>query len=37
MYQNGDAAAMITYDSGADGHYISERDQNMVGLPILEW
>jgi hypothetical protein len=28
---------MITYDSGADGHYISERDQNMVGLPILEW
>lgn len=28
-------AAMITYDSGADGHYLSERDRALVGLPIL--
>jgi hypothetical protein len=35
MYQNGNAAAMITYDSGADGHYISKRDRKLVGLPIL--
>jgi hypothetical protein len=26
---------MLTYDSGADGHYISEHDQHKVGLPIL--
>lgn len=29
------AATMITHDSGADGHYISERDRASVGLPIL--
>ncbi|KAL7503222.1 hypothetical protein ACHAXN_001038 [Cyclotella atomus] len=26
---------MITYDSGADGNYVSERDRAAVGLPIL--
>jgi hypothetical protein len=26
---------MITYDSGADGHYISKKDQCKAGLPIL--
>jgi hypothetical protein len=26
---------MITYDSGADGHYISKKDQRKAGLPIL--
>ena len=26
---------MVTYDSGADGHYISERDRARAGLPIL--
>ena len=26
---------MLTYDSGADGHYISEKDQRKAGLPIL--
>ncbi len=26
---------MVTYDSVADGHYISEKDQAKVGLPIL--
>jgi hypothetical protein len=27
---------MITYDSGANGHYISEKDQREAGLPILQ-
>ena len=26
---------MITYDSGTDGHYISEKDRKAAGLPIL--
>ena len=26
---------MITYDSGADGHYISKKDRKAAGLPIL--
>ena len=26
---------MVTYDSGADGHYISKKDQRNAGLPIL--
>jgi hypothetical protein len=26
---------MLTYDSGADGHYISKHDQRKAGLPIL--
>ena len=26
---------MVTYDSGADGHYISEKDRRNAGLPIL--
>jgi hypothetical protein len=27
---------MITYDSGADGHYISKKDRREAGLPILQ-
>jgi hypothetical protein len=27
---------MITYDSGANGHYISKKDQRKAGLPILQ-
>ncbi len=27
---------MITYNSGADGHYISKKDQRKAGLPILQ-
>ena len=27
---------MVTYDSGADGHYISEKDWRQAGLPILQ-
>jgi hypothetical protein len=26
---------MVTYDSGVDGHYISEKDRRKAGLPIL--
>ncbi len=26
---------MVTYDSGADKHYISEKDWHQAGLPIL--
>ncbi len=27
---------MITYDSGVDGHYISEKDCCKAGLPIIQ-
>ncbi len=26
---------MVRYDSGADGHYISEKDRRKAGLPII--
>ena len=26
---------MVTYDSGANGYYISEKDWHQAGLPIL--
>ena len=26
---------MVEFDSGADGHYISEKDRRKAGLPIL--
>jgi len=35
IFQDKEIAAMITYDSGADEHYLSERDRQNVGLPIL--
>ena len=25
----------MTYDSGADGHYFSEKDRKQAGLPII--
>jgi hypothetical protein len=28
-------AVMITYDSGADGHYLSETDRQQAQLPIM--
>ena len=28
-------ATMMTYDSGADGHYCSEKDREQAGLPII--
>ena len=34
-FYHDDTASMITYDSGADGHYISKRDRVNAKLPIL--
>ena len=35
QYSSNEQPIMITYDSGADGHYISEKDRRKAGLPIL--
>jgi hypothetical protein len=35
LFDNAETPIMITYDSGADGHYISEKDHRKVGLPII--
>jgi hypothetical protein len=35
QYINNEQHIMIMYDSGADGHYISEKDRRKAGLPIL--
>ncbi len=35
-YINNEQPIMVTYDSGADGHYISKKDQRKAGLPILQ-
>ena len=35
FFQDKVMAASITYNSGADGHYLSERDSKNVGLPII--
>ena len=34
-YNIKNSTVMVTYDSGAKGHYISEKDRKTVGLPIL--
>ena len=34
-YNTENSTVMATYDSGADGHYISENNRKTVGLPIL--
>ena len=34
-YQQHDETTILTYDSGADGHYLSEKDRITLGLPIL--
>jgi hypothetical protein len=34
-YNTKNTTVTVRYDSGADGHYISERDRKKVGLPIL--
>jgi len=34
-YNEENTTVLVTYDSGADGHYISEKDRRKVGLPIL--
>ena len=34
-YNIENSTVMVTYDSGADGHYLSKKDRKLVGLPIL--
>ena len=35
MYQQHNKTTVLMYDSGADGHYISEKYRKKLGLPIL--
>ena len=35
IFQAKEVTAMITYNSGADGHYLSELDRKNVDLPII--
>ena len=35
IFQEKEVTAMITYDSGADGHYLGECNRKIVGLPIV--
>jgi hypothetical protein len=35
QYTNNEQPIMVMYDSGVNGHYISEKDQRKAGLPIL--
>jgi hypothetical protein len=35
QYTNNEHPIMVMYDSGANGHYISEKDRRKAGLPIL--
>ncbi len=34
LFDNAETPIMITYDSGADGHYISKKDRRKAGLPL---
>jgi hypothetical protein len=36
QYINNEQPIMVTYNSGADGHYISKKDRRKAGLPILQ-
>jgi hypothetical protein len=35
LFSNTETPIMVTYDSGADGHYISKKDHRKPGLPII--
>jgi hypothetical protein len=35
LFDKAETPIMITYDSGADGHYISKKDRRKAGLPII--
>jgi hypothetical protein len=35
LFDNTETPIIITYNSGADGHYISEKDRRKAGLPII--
>ena len=34
-YHGNDESIMVTYDSGADGNYVSKDDRRKAGMPIL--
>ncbi len=36
LFDNAEIPIMITYDSGANGHYISKKDRRKAGLPIIQ-
>ncbi len=36
LYKDHEEPLMITYDSGSDGNYLSEKDYIKAGLPILQ-
>jgi hypothetical protein len=35
LFDNAETPIMMTYDSGANGHYISKKDRRKAGLPII--
>ena len=35
LFSNTETPIMVTYDLGADGHYISKKDHRKAGLPII--
>ncbi len=36
LFSNTETPIMVTYDLGADGHYISKKDRRKAGLPIIQ-
>jgi hypothetical protein len=36
LFYNAETMIMITYNSGANGHYISKKDRRKAGLPIIQ-
>jgi hypothetical protein len=36
LFDNAETPIMITYNSGADGHFISKKDRRKAGLPIIQ-
>ncbi len=36
LFDNAETPIMMTFDSGADGHYISKKDRRKAGLPIIQ-
>ncbi len=36
LFCNTETPIMVTYDLGADGHYISKKDRCKAGLPIIQ-
>ncbi len=35
LFSNTETPIMVTYNLGADGHYISKKDRRKAGLPII--